>query len=224
MQGQREPTDQEIDEAIREGRRGREIRATLNVSRERLGKRWEWFRDEVRKRVEAGKSSAEIVQELGLPLRRVAAFRAHLPGRDDDEEIEDAVGTSIGLERDLQNTLGTNIAQLEAGLKIVGKQHRCAAGFIDLLCQDDQGALVVVELKAGEANDRALGQVLGYMGAIKSENAGRPVRGIMVANEFSDRVRHASLVTPNLRLVSYAVQFTFKDQGPAQAPERGAAA
>lgn len=86
------------------------------------------------------------------------------------------------------------------------------------MCEDGQGALVVVELKAGVAKDAALGQVLGYIGAIKremtadGEYAGRPIRGIMVAKEFSDRVRHASLALPNLRLVSYAIQFTFEDR------------
>ena len=34
----------------------------------------------------------------------------------------------------------------------------------------------------------------------------------MVTKEFRDRVRHASLAVPNLRLVSYAVQFTFEDR------------
>jgi hypothetical protein len=78
---------------------------------------------------------------------------------------------------------------------------------------------VVVELKAGLAKDAALGQLLGYMGAIKretageGERAGRPVRGILVAKDFDERVRHASLAVPNVRLMSYQIRFTFDDRG-----------
>jgi RecB family endonuclease NucS len=142
------------------------------------------------------------------------------PGTD---EVEDAVVTTFGLERGLQRTLRDNIAQLEPGLRIIdeGREHRCAAGLIDILCEDRDGALVLIELKAGLARDAALGQMLGYMGAITREMttdgkyAGRVVRGIMVAKEFSDRVRHASVAVPNLRLVSYVIQFTFEDRGLA---------
>jgi RecB family endonuclease NucS len=87
----------------------------------------------------------------------------------DGEKIHDAVETTLRLEQDLQDALRQNIVRLEAGLKIIdgGSEHSCEAGYIDILCEDGQGALVIVELKAGEAKDAALGQVLGYMGAIK---------------------------------------------------------
>jgi hypothetical protein len=231
--------DQEIDDAIREWRiRLKDLPDALGVSRDRIQERWEWFRQEVYRRIAEGKSTTEIAEEVGLPARAIAAFRASWtrgyrpeglvglePSPDDDggpgsDEVEDAVVTTFGLERDLQGTLRDNITQLEPGLRMIdgGREHRCAAGFIDILCEDPGGALVVVELKAGVAKDAALGQTLGYMGAItremtvEGEYAGRPVRGIMVAKEFSDRVRHASLAVPNLRLVSYAIHFTFEDR------------
>jgi hypothetical protein len=234
-----ERADQEIDDAIRAWRiRLRDLPDALGVTRERVEQRWEWFRQEIYNRIAEGKSTSEIVEEVGIPARGVAAFRASWtrgyrpeslvglepspefsdgPGSD---ELEEAVVTTFGLERDLQRTLRDNIGQLEPGLKIIddGREHRSAAGLIDILCEDPRGALVVIELKAGLAKDAALGQVLGYMGAITRElasegkYAGRPVRGIMVAKEFSDRVRHASLAVPNLRLASYAIQFSFEDR------------
>ena len=91
-------------------------------------------------------------------------------------------------------------------------------GLVDILCEDADGALVVIELKAGFAKDAALGQMLGYMGALKrdmgeqGEDAARPVREILVAKEFDDRVRHASLAVSNLRLMSYQVRFSFDDR------------
>jgi hypothetical protein len=237
-----ERTDQEIDDAIRQWQlRLRDMPDALGVSRERVQERWEWFRREVYKRIAEGKSTAEIVAEVGLPTRAIAAFRARWthgyrpeglvgpepsPEVDDgpgSDEVEEAVVTTFGLERDLQRTLRESIVQLEPGLKVIdeGREHRSAAGQIDILCEGGDGALVVVELKAGVAKDAALGQLLGYMGAIKREMtaegayADRPVRGIMVAKEFSERVRHASFALPNLRLVSYAVHFTFEDRSSA---------
>jgi endonuclease len=231
-----------IDDAIRERRvRVRHLPEALGVSPERVYERWEWFRQEVYRRIADGKSTPEIVAEVGLPTPTIAAFRAQFsrghgpedivdsdadvgetPGSD---EVEDAVVTTFGLERDLQRTLRDkdNITQLEPGLQIIdgGREHRCATGMIDILCRDRDGALVVVELKAGLARDAALGQMLGYIGAIMremttaGEYAGRAVQGIMVAKEFSDRVCHASVAVPNLRLVSYLIEFTFEDRGLA---------
>jgi endonuclease len=79
------------------------------------------------------------------------------PGAD---EVEDAVVTTFGLERDLQRSLRETIAQLEPDLKLIdeGREHRSAAGQIDLLCDGGDGALMVVELEAGVAKDAALGQ------------------------------------------------------------------
>ena len=187
-----ERTDQEIDDAIRAWRvRLKDLPDALGVTRERVEGRWEWFRQEIYNRIAEGKSTSEIVEEAGIPARGVAAFQASWtrgyrpeslaglepsPDLDDgmgSDEVEDAVVTTFGLERDLQRTLRDNIAQLEPGLKIIddGREHRCAAGLIDILCEDAHGALVVMELKAGLAKDAALGQVLGYMGAITRELA-----------------------------------------------------
>jgi hypothetical protein len=57
-----------------------------------------------------------------------------------------------------------------------------------------------------------------YMGGLKremaeGEQAARSVRGSLVAKEFDDRVRHASLAAPNLRLMNYQISFTFDDRG-----------
>jgi hypothetical protein len=72
-----ERTDQEIDDAIREWRiRLRDMPEALGVPRERIFDRWEWFRQEVYNRIAEGKSTFEIVEEVGLPARAVAAFRA----------------------------------------------------------------------------------------------------------------------------------------------------
>jgi Tol biopolymer transport system component len=74
-----------------------------------------------------------------------------------------------------------------------GKERPVTAGFIDILAEDDQGSLVVTELKAGEAPDSAATQVLSYLGSLKGQS-GDAVRGILVARSFSPRVKLAPRV------------------------------
>lgn len=124
-------------------------------------------------------------------------------------------GTQIrfGLERDLQRALRTNIAQLEPGLVITdgGSEKTVEAGRIDITAEDPNGSIVVIELKAGTAQPDSIAQLLAYMGTIEKPE-GKPVRGILVANDFSSRVAQASRAVPNISLKAYSFQFSFQDR------------
>jgi hypothetical protein len=73
---------------------------------------------------------------------------------------------------------------------------------------------MVVDLEAGVAKDAALGQDQARDDA-EGPYADQPARGVMVAKDFSERMRHASSALPNLRLESYAIHFTFQNRGSA---------
>jgi len=112
----------------------------------------------------------------------------------------------ISSERDLEKILRRNITRLDPNLTVAdgGKQRTVEfggdskPGRIDITAEDHRGATVVVELKIGRAGRQAVGQILGYMGAIMRRKAN--VRGILVANEFSPQGRAAAQVVPNLEL------------------------
>ena len=127
-------------------------------------------------------------------------------GIDEDESFE----VPFGLEKDLQAALRGNIEQLEQGLVIVdgGAERTTRAGRLDILAQDDDGNLVVIELKAGRATSGSIEQVLSYMSAVEEED-GKSVRGLIVAGAFSDRIILAARAVPNLNLVTYSFQFSF---------------
>ena len=81
------------------------------------------------------------------------------------------VAASLSLERDLENFLIADLTQLEFGLQLFqendksGKQFIAGdAGRIDVLCVDQSQNLVVLELKAGEADDKVATQILRCMG------------------------------------------------------------
>jgi endonuclease len=133
------------------------------------------------------------------------------------DEDETAVGAGLSLERDLEEHLASNINRLEAGMTLVdyagsgGQQvDTGSVGRIDLLARDAAGALVVIELKAGTADDRVCGQILRYMGWTRRQISGdREVRGIIVANDFTERLQYAAEAMANVELIRYEVEFSF---------------
>lgn len=136
-----------------------------------------------------------------------------------DNPEEDAIETALTLEYDLENSLVANLGQLEKGLKLYqekglkGQQLEAkGAGRIDLLATDAKGGLVVVELKAGEADRQVCGQIQAYMGWVRKNLAGtRKVRGIIVANDFTERLIFAAGVVPDLGLKKYTITFKFSN-------------
>lgn len=119
----------------------------------------------------------------------------------------------LSLERDMQHALRKNISLLESGLTIVddGIERSVLSGFIDILCRDASGLMVVIELKAGKTDARVIGQTLGYMGDLQEEEE-TGVRGIVVAHDFDQRTRSAAKAVPNLSLFRYAISFQFEQE------------
>lgn len=130
----------------------------------------------------------------------------------DDTPTADA-GQRIGLERDLQAALRLQISQLEEDLTIIddGAERSVDSGFIDITARDAAGITVVIELKAGAAGQRAIGQILSYMGDVAADEEGGKVRGILVASEFDGKAKAAARMVPNLILRRYSVKFLFSD-------------
>lgn len=127
--------------------------------------------------------------------------------------VDDEVGQRIGLERDMQAALRIGIEQLEKGLTIIdeGAERSVDSGFIDITATDSSGTTVIIELKTGVAGQRAIAQILSYMGDVITEEGGSKVRGILVASDFDSKAKAAAKVIPNLSLKKYSVRFTFAD-------------
>jgi hypothetical protein len=140
----------------------------------------------------------------------------------DLKEVDKVDGPN--LERNLKSALRANMEQLEAGLKITdngkekrveygGKKQMVESGRIDITAKDRNGATVVIELKRGKAGRRAVGQILGYMGVLVLTHGTIPIRGVLVAKEFSPQAKAAARVVPDLQLIKYRkyrFKFTFE--------------
>lgn len=92
-----------------------------------------------------------------------------------------------------------------------GKEYPTEVGPIDILATDDKGHFYVFELKLSKGPDRALGQILRYMGWIKKKLAmDNEVKGIIVANKIDDKLKFAVSITPNVSLYEYELKFEVK--------------
>ncbi|WP_442597335.1 endonuclease NucS domain-containing protein [Parapusillimonas sp. JC17] len=131
---------------------------------------------------------------------------------DTPQTSQESTQQRFTLERDMQVALRQNIALLDSGLRIIddGVERAVDSGLIDITCEDDNG-IVVIELKAGKADSRAIGQILGYMGDLQEEESAKQVRGILVAHDFDRRAKAAARVVPTLKLMNYSIEFKFTE-------------
>lgn len=169
----------------------------------------------------------DIYSNLVSYRSAAARYRKFRDAGDDDTEapaiaevqsnvaavVREEVGQRIGLERDMQAALRSEIEQLELGLTIIddGAERSVDSGFIDITARDASDATVVIELKAGPAEQRAVAQILSYMGDVAAEEEGGTVRGILVASAFDSKAKAAARMVPRLILRKYSVRFLFSD-------------
>jgi len=117
-----------------------------------------------------------------------------------------------GFERHMQRALRQNIEQLEPFMTVDddGVERRVESGFIDITARDANGRLVIVELKTGVAGQRAVAQILSYMGDVAAEEDTSDVRGMLVAFDFDHKARAAAKMVPAMELVKYEFRFAFE--------------
>jgi RecB family endonuclease NucS len=77
---------------------------------------------------------------------------------------------------------------------------------------------VVIELKLSLRPDRALGQLLRYMGWVKAHlSPTRPVRGIIVASTLNEKLKYAVSMTNDIHLYEYELRFELSKPAPIKA-------
>jgi RecB family endonuclease NucS len=107
-------------------------------------------------------------------------------------------------EHELKRSIRRQLDRVEPGLVAAddGRERVVATGKIDITARDVNGHFVVIELKAGPCPNGALEQVLAYSSDLEAET-GTPCRAVLVASEFSDRIRAAAKRAHELYLVTY---------------------
>ncbi len=123
----------------------------------------------------------------------------------------DAKKTALSFEYNLQRAFRENIEQLEKGLVIqeFGKEKFVLSGRMHILAIDVNKALVVIEFIVGTAVHDVISQLISYMGELQKGNNG-PVRGIVIARDFTARAIAASEAVLSIELRKYGFSFSFK--------------
>ena len=112
-------------------------------------------------------------------------------------------------ESDLRDFLAKNLDRVEPGLRLfqhgeqTGVEFPVDGGRIDILAIDQEGSFVVFEFKLSRGRNRALGQLLYYMGWVDKNLGKGPCRGIIVAKEVTDDLVIATQRAADVSLFRY---------------------
>ncbi len=113
-----------------------------------------------------------------------------------DEVLHDStyeLGVDPGLRKDgvethLQELLADRITTLGAGWTLVRREYPTAIGPVDVLCRDDEGQTVAVEVKRRGEID-GVEQLTRYIELLGRDPALTPVRGLLAAQEIKPQAR-----------------------------------
>ncbi len=164
--------------------------------------------------MESGKLTVQQVDEDGQPAGGTAEEGGHTEAREGTD--------AFAMETHLRDYLAANLNKIEEGLDLyvdddgnAGVEYVTPVGRIDILATDRNGDFLVVELKASRGADAACGQLLRYKGWVRQHLAdGKKVRGIIIANRISDRIRYAVGEVEDVELMEYTLDVTLKRVEP----------
>ena len=99
-----------------------------------------------------------------------------------DETLTEITSSEIPLEQKLEDWLESEISMLDSNLLVIGRQVQTDfGGIIDLLCIDNSGDLVVVELKKGRTPRDVTAQALDYASWVRDLSSQRVTE---IADEY----------------------------------------
>lgn len=103
-------------------------------------------------------------------------------------ELDPGHSSKDGTEVQLQGWLYKNLATLNPGLKVTGREYQTGAGPVDLIGEFEDGAIAAIEVKRSAAMP-TVGQVLRYADSLEELNPNRRVVAMIAAVEFKDSTR-----------------------------------
>src|SRR5690349_993960 len=93
-----------------------------------------------------------------------------------------------GVEAHLQELLADRMEVLGAGWKLIRREYPTAIGPVDILCRDDEGVTVAVEIKRRGEID-GVEQLTRYLELLNRDPLLAPVKGVFAAQQIKPQAR-----------------------------------
>lgn len=147
--------------------------------------------------------------------KRIVIQEGVLEPEEEQQEPTELEPHEFALEAHLRDFLARHLEVVEKGLTLFkdasgreGVEYPTDTGPIDILAKDRSANFVVFELKVSRGPDRAIGQLMRYMGWVRKHMAnGTDVRGIIVAQTMAEGLKYATLENPKIKLLQYELSF-----------------
>jgi hypothetical protein len=120
-------------------------------------------------------------EKLTITIEEILADAAHELGTDPGLEKD-------GVEAHLQELLAANPDKVAEGLRLVRREFPTDIGPVDLLCRDEDGVAVAVEIKRRGEID-GVEQLTRYLERLNLDPMLRPVRGVFVAQQIKPQAK-----------------------------------
>lgn len=135
------------------------------------------------------------------------------------ENNNDTTSQTFIIEKYLEDFLIGNWESTELGKKynlifenneLVSQQYKTGIGTIDLLVKEKStGDYVVIELKRNQTSDTTVGQIMRYIGWVRSKlSQGKPVKGIIIGYSNDEKLNYAISCVENIEVFLYRINFT----------------
>lgn len=119
-------------------------------------------------------------EQLELIIRDVHLISYHLGS--DTKDIELA-----GYEEDMRQMIMDNPQLIEKGFRPTSKEYKTSQGFVDIIGKDEDGKLVIIELKSRKAGINAVKQLKRYITCFSDDKDF--VRGILVSPSITEEAK-----------------------------------
>lgn len=141
---------------------------------------------------------------------------------ENDEPLEEEQKFLFPIESHLRDFISQNIEAIKISghkLKLYvdennrkGIEYQTDIGVIDILAVNEVDNFVIFELKLSKGKDKAIGQILRYMGWVKKNLAkDRSVKGVIVANNVDEKLMYSASIIPNISLFEYELNFKIRE-------------
>jgi restriction system protein len=194
---------------------GQDLRHQRQVNWSPLSQNRDQFSEELRRAMGTPGTVSEVTQ-YAEEIDKLLSGVEYRGSSQTDPTIEEP--SVFVLEKYLAEFLVSNWHSTELGKNYdiyqdengTGREYPTDSGRIDILAVSKDGKeLLVVELKKGRASDPVVGQITRYMGYVTTELAGpgQIVKGVIVALDDDQRLRHSLVIVPGIDFYRYEVSF-----------------